>query len=295
MSDDKRLAGSGIDLERVLKKMEGVYFEPVDAGSIRLLDLLTRQPLNPNQPPPSVLQSAQQRDGFGYLKFLGRMCTLKGGALALVLCNHFSGNDVLDLRAQHGKVLAAKTIAIETGWKQVRGEGFPRLNQVELVLSPNPSQAAFQQKLHAWLAANNKRVLPCNFSDPSDDLLIQMQHTGQLLQAISANDGGVLDTRTRNRALTILDCVLQLHRQWFILGQYGWWHQTEGLVRPQPLILGPWQLPNAARLRSYAGVPVEVHETQHANNPLDHRYGEVFMSAMTTCELTTAQLDVPQP
>ncbi|HSW81314.1 MAG TPA: hypothetical protein VLG40_02860 [Candidatus Saccharimonas sp.] len=286
MSDDKSLSGNDIDLRHVLDSIEGTHFS-YDSGKIRLLDLLTGEPLESNVPPPSVLQNKLQKEGLSYLKFFGRT----DRAVPLLLCNHDSAGNLTDLTEQHGALLqSANTIAIESGWQRKPGNGPLQLNNIKLVLSSNPQQAMFQTALHRWLADNEKRVLPCDYSD-MDDLLRRLVHTGQQLSIVTANAGNALDERQRKWAEVILDCSLQLHRQWLILGQYGWWHQTEGLVRPAPLILGPWQRPTETRLNAYIGAPVDVHTTHHANNPLDRRYGSIFMDAMATCTVSYAHLD----
>jgi len=281
MSDAKGLP-SRIDLEHVLDSMRGVYFDYTNRG-IQLLDLLTREPLNPNVPPPSVLQSELQKDGFAYLRTFARL----GRTVPLILNNHNGASDVVDLVEQHGHLLLpAHTVAIETGWRRPKGKG---LSDVEFVLSPNPRQAVFQQALHDWLAANKKRALPCKYS-VRDDLTVAMERANELYLAVTANEGGVLDERKRNCARLILDCSLQYSRQWLILGQYGYWHLEAGLVAPAPLILGKWHRPSELRLRNYIGAPVAVHTTHHASRL--PAYGNTFVRVMATAAATYAQLDV---
>ncbi len=277
-----------------LGALEGKYFRRIPEG-VQLLDLLTAEPLEPNQPPPSLLENPVTLVGFRQLEEFGR----EGGTVRLVLGGHGVEQDFVDMAEQHSEVLGmAPVVGIEADWHRAQPRTtLPHFSEVTVRVAEAAGRAEFQQAQLRWLQDQQKLVLPCDYSH-DDELYRAMLEAYDQYREVSKNKA--MDTEIRNMSRVILNGAVQVTRQWAIVGQFGYWlgqAKQTGLLPPQstvPLILGSWHAGSRQRLE-LLGVPATSHETQ-LSVPFEYGwYGKVYMDVIAQGRATFEQLAVSIP
>lgn len=267
--------------------------------SVLFRDLVTDEPLEPGQIPPSVMLHPTLGLGIRYLKHRGQQKDL---LVRLILAGHGSVQDFESVQQAHPDAFDVPFLGVETSWKQNAHDGKPLLrDSVELVLADDSGRRDFQLAQLAWLRDNNKLALPCEIASNDDsELLRRLDNIWNTMRSPAKPDN-TGDTIHTNAIRTLVERVYLTTRQSAILGQFGYWlfqfDRTNGTPAEQvSLMLGSWHRPSARRIKKL-GVDVEVIAIPHARFDRGYykHYGKLVMRTMEEARASLELLNAPLP
>lgn len=285
----------------------GDYFSLADEGQVvQLHDIVTRQPLTPEQLPTGVLGHRSIRRGWEYLEEQGSEGRLK---VRLILGGHGGIDDFSNMLMQHHDTLTDPQntlVGVETDWLVSQNSPYCATNITPKFVdaSKSPGRREFQEAQYAWAKANGKILLPVELPDDDESVLaIEQRHLYyDIVEPISQDDS--ISPAIRHAAATIGYRAYQATRQPALVGNFGQFlrlaHQAQGTTIEQgkeaSLILGSWHGLSADRLKKQ-GVPVEAHTTFHPlwDTPEWLEYGKIMMRASFAGRISLSELRVTPP
>lgn len=265
---------------------EKQYFRETDTG-IKFLDPVLGSELKADEPPPSLFQDAIIAQGFEQIQ---KMSAERRLTVQLLNSFHGAAEDFHDILRDSGDVLSrAKIVAVEMDWKSTfNASGVTSLSTVEYILATYPGRLAFQNTQLSWLTEHKKLILPCEYPDNYDGPLLRGLNS-LLALCDQARDAG---DRVK---YTILWGTYQTTRQWFFIGQLGYWLrqlENEGKL-PSGHVKVPFMLgihrAVATKLNRYFQTPTETFAVAE---PTAHR--EDFSSYLSLFEKMTTNAQVSQ-
>ncbi len=228
--------------------MKGRYFIS-EGDTVRFLDPVFHEPIEPGHPPRCLLEDPVTALGFSYLRDAGAEGRL---TVQLVLAPHGSAADFENALRLHEKVfMEAPAIGIETDWRN-KGPGLHPLDH-EILLTNGGGRRAFQEAQLSWINRHRKAALPCEYEETSGTPLAnELQNMWRMYEL--ATERTDMPPALRNEIRAVATGAYQATRQWAMAGQLGYWlHKINEQTEPAghskvPFMLGAWHVPIRQKL-----------------------------------------------